>query len=292
MLQEPPRPKRFSKLSLRQLIPNIRSPSRETQISERNHGRVSVRHPRGRAPMLHLRLSKFDSSPIMKAFSAPNRSPNSLQTHLIPRTTQPGSPVEATAAERLGIRHPHYRDTPRDVPLSPLTPDSPWTVVGPTPRASSSNDRAVDPPPSPPVRDGSPPHHTHTRGDTVSSTLSHLQVEVMTLSESPPDPGFVLPIPSRSRMRENFDLSLDDVRPTRGSTYPIPATVSSADSCAKSVVALILHDTRRSRNMSWTRHTTIDLLNPAMKPHIATSHLRTKLSLSRHWTLHGPGSLR
>ncbi|KAF9781262.1 hypothetical protein BJ322DRAFT_265132 [Thelephora terrestris] len=231
VLQEPPKPKRISKLSFRQLIPTIRSPSRETQTSERDHGRVSVRHRRGRAPMLHLRLSGFDINPFMKAFRSPNRSSNSPQTHLIPRATQTGSPIEAS--ERyLGVQDPHYINTPPDAPYSPLTPDSPRTVVGPTPRVSSSSN-PVDLPQSLPVQDEHTHHQSHMRGETMSSTLSHLQVEVMTLSESPPDPGFVLPIPSRSRTRENFDLFLDEARSTRGSIYPTRAIVSSR-ACAES----------------------------------------------------------
>ena len=42
----------------------------------------------------------------------------------------------------------------------------------------------------------------------MSSTASNLQVEVMTLSGSPPDPGFVLPIPSRSWGRRSLNLLL------------------------------------------------------------------------------------
>lgn len=225
MLQEPPRPKRISKLSIRQLFPNLRSPIDETRTFERGHERVSVRYPRGRAPMLHLRLSTFDTNPVFKAFRSPASSSHSFQIHLIPQRSPAMSSVEAVTGHQ-DVRDPRHRDTPPDVPIFPLTPNSPWTMTGTTPRVSSSN-RTAGPRPSTPTRDEHPLRSTHIRGNTISSTLSHLQVEAMTLSESPPDPGFVLPIPSRSGLRQNFDMSPGDPKLTRGSMYPTRTMVCS-----------------------------------------------------------------
>lgn len=57
----------------------------------------------------------------------------------------------------------------------------------------------------------------------MSSTLSNLQAEVMTLSESPPDPGFVLPIPSRSRSRQNYTMpTIDFPQPVVCDALPTP----------------------------------------------------------------------
>ena len=218
MLQEPPKLERISRLSIRQLFPNFRSSRDETQTSERNRERVSVRRPRGRAPTLHLRLSEFDFNPVMKAFRSPASSSHSFQIHLIPQTQPAWSPTEAVTGH-LDVRDLHHRNSPLDVPNSPLTSNSTWTITGPTPRLSSSNQTA-GPGSSTQTQDGHLHHSTHRRGDTMSSTLSHLQAEAMTLSESPPDPGFVLPIPSRSGMRQNFEPSLVDPTQTRGSTYP------------------------------------------------------------------------
>lgn len=206
VLQEPPKSKRISRLLIRQLFPDIRPLSDETRTSECSHERVFVRHSRGRAPMLHLRISEFDMSSVMRALRTPIRSPSSPRTHLIPETT-PTRPAAEFSEGHLDVRYPHRRNAPFNVPASPITPDLLRTVTGPTPRASSSSHRTVNPRSSAPSQD----EHlrpTHTREDTMSSTMSNLQVEVMTLSGSPPDPGFVLPIPSRSRNRQNPHLSL------------------------------------------------------------------------------------
>ena len=173
--------------------------------------------------MLHLRLSGFDVSPVMRALRSPARSPNSLRTHLIPETTPAMPTVEEVSDGYLDVRYPYHRNARSDTPASPITPTSPWTVTGPTPRASSSNNRDSGPRSSTPTQNEHLHHPTHTRGDTMSSTMSNLEVEVVTLSESPPDPGFVLPIPSRSRSRQNFNLS------PGGSTQ---TTVRDLHSCA------------------------------------------------------------
>lgn len=199
MLQEPPKSKRISNLSIRQLIPNIRPPSNETQTSERGNERVSVKHPRGRAPTLHLRLSGFDISPVIRSLRSPAPSPKSLRGHLIPEKTP-------TSEGYLDAQYPRHRITPSDVPTSPITPNSPWTTTGPTREVSSSTDRTARLPT--PTQDENVHHPTHTRRDTMSSTMSNLQVEVMTLSGSPPDPGFVLPIPPRSWSRRGLNLPL------------------------------------------------------------------------------------
>ena len=226
VLQEPPKSKRISRLLIRQLFPDIRPLSDETQTSERSHERVSIRHPRGRAPMLHLRLSEFDMSSVMRALRTPGRSPSSPRTHLIPETT-PTGPTAEFSEGHLDVRYPHRRNAPFDVHASPITPNSPQRVTGPTPRASSSSRRTANPRSSAPSRDENllP---THTREDTMSSTMSNLQVEVMTLSGSPPDPGFVLPIPSRSRSRQNPHLSLTNTQsmvcgPRTCATHPTSA---------------------------------------------------------------------
>lgn len=232
LLQEPPQIKRISRLSIRQLFPNRRSPGGENQTSERGHRRVSVRQPRGRAPMLHLRLSEFDANPVFRALRSPNNSPHSFQTHLISQTPPTVSPVEAVTGHP-NVWDPHHRNAPSDVPISPFTPNSPWTITAPTPRVSSSI-RATGPRQSTPARDELLHQSTHMRGDTVSSTMSHLQVEVMTISESPPDPGFVLPIPSRSGIRQNFDLSLDDPGLTRSWMHPSRTMACVVHPCVKS----------------------------------------------------------
>ena len=195
-------------MSIRQLFPNIRSSSDGTQASEHDHGRVSVRYPRGRAPTLHLRLSEFDINPVMKALRSPTRSPNSFHTHLIPETTQTGPTVGEFSEGYLDAGYPHHRNAPSNVPTSPITPNSPWTVTGPTPGISPFSDQTTGPRLSTPTQDEHLHHPTHTRVDTMSSTVSNLQVEVMTLSGSPPDPGFVLPIPSRSWSRQNLNPPL------------------------------------------------------------------------------------
>ncbi|KAF9648308.1 hypothetical protein BDM02DRAFT_2325746 [Thelephora ganbajun] len=206
-LEEPPKSKRTSRFSIRQLFPNARSTSNETQILECGYERVSVRHPRGRAPMLHLRLSEFDMNPIIKALRPPSRSPSSHHIHLVPKTPPIGTAVY-TGGGYLDVRHPHHRNAPSNLTTEPHTPNSPWTVTGPTPRVGSSGDQTPRPRSPIPTQDGYLHRSIHTRGDTMSSTMSNLQVEVMTLSESPPDPGFVLPIPSRSRSRQKLGLSL------------------------------------------------------------------------------------
>ena len=208
MLQEPSKSKRISKMSIRQLFPNIRSSTGETQTLERDHGRVSVRYPRGRAPTLHLRLSEFDISPVMKAFRSPSRSPSSFHTHLIPETTQAKSTVGEFSEGYLDAGYPRRRNAPSDVPTSPITPNSPWTVAGPTLGFRPSSDQTTGPQLSTPTQDEHSHHPTHMREDTMSSTASDHQVEVMTLSGSPPDPGFVLPIPPRSWGRQNLNLLL------------------------------------------------------------------------------------
>ena len=218
VLHAPPKAKRISKLSIRQLFPKFRPPGDENQISERSHGRVSVRQSRGRAPMLHLRLSEFDMNPIFRVFRSPTNSPHSFRTHLISQTPPTVSPVEAVTGHP-NVWDPHHRNVPSDVPISPFTPNSPWTITAPTPRVSSSI-RTTGPLETTPARDEHPHQSTHMRGDTMSSTLSHLQAEVMTLSESPPDPGFVLPIPSRSGIRQQFGLSLDNPGLTRSWMHP------------------------------------------------------------------------
>lgn len=183
----------------------MRSPGVETQISVLSDERVSVRRPRGRAPTLHLRLSEFDITPIMKTLRSPTGSHNSLRAHLIPEMAPRDSAMESPSEGYLDVQHLFHGNTPSDVPASPTTPNSLWTVTAPTPRANSS-DHTGSPRPSTRTQDGGLHHPTHMRGDTMSSTMSNLQVEVMTLSESPPDPGFVLPIPSRSRSRQNYAM--------------------------------------------------------------------------------------
>lgn len=196
VLQEPLGSKRISRFSVRQFLPSIRTPSDGTQISELGNERVSVTRHRGRAPTLHLRLSEFDMGPVMRALRSSTRSHSSLHAQLIPGRTPTDSVIEAGGGEHQDALHQYRRNPPSDVPSSPATPNSPWAFTGPTPRASSANSRTRD-------RDGDLLQSTHMREDTVSSTMSSLR-EVMTLSESPPDPGFVLPIPSRSRGRLNF----------------------------------------------------------------------------------------
>lgn len=226
VLQEPPHPKRVSKFSFRQLFPSTRSTTGETQTSEHSRERVFVRHPRGRAPALHLRLSGFDVSPIMRTFRSSPRIPDSPEIHLVPQMSLEGPLFEPTMTRHLNSRNPYYGNLPFDAPISPVTPSTPWVVTGPTPRASFSTNNIAGTRPSTPALDERPNTPTHMRGNTMSSTFSHLQVEVMTLSESPPDPGFVLPIPSRSRTRRDFDLSLDDQMLTRGLARPARATDS------------------------------------------------------------------
>jgi len=199
MMQEPSKSKRISRMSIRQLFPNIPSSGDGTRTSERGSRRVSVRYPRGRAPTLHLRLSEFDISPVMRALRSPTRSPNSIHTHLIPETTQTKPTVGEFSEGYLDPGYPHHRSAPSNVPTSPITPNSPWTVTWSTPGVSPSSDQTTNP---------QLHHPTHTREDTMSSTVSNLQVEVMTLSGSPPDPGFVLPIPSRSWGRRSLNLLL------------------------------------------------------------------------------------
>ena len=198
MSRQPPKSKRISKFSIRQLFPNLRSSSDETRISEYGHERVSVRYPRGRAPTLHLRLSEFDVTPFVRALRSPARSPNSLHTHLIPEIAPAGSTVGAVGGG--------YMDAPSDVPISPTTPDSARTPTRRTPEVGSSNTHVEGPQSSVQTQDGHSHRPAHTREDTMSSTMSNLQMEAMTLSGSPPDPGFVLPIPSRSRSRQDFGL--------------------------------------------------------------------------------------
>jgi hypothetical protein len=231
VLQEPLKMNRFSKLSIRQLFPNLGTPSDETQTSERSHGGVSVRHPRGRAPMLHLRLSEFDMNPIIKAFRSPASRSHSFRSHLVPQTPPTVSPAEAVTGH-LDYWDPHHRNIPSDVPISPFTLNSSWTITAPTPRVSSSL-RTAGPRQSTPTQDDLPRHSTHTRENTMSSTLSHLQAEVMTLSGSPPDPGFVLPIPSRSGIRQDFGLSLGDPKLTRGLMYPTRTMACNVHPCVK-----------------------------------------------------------
>ena len=228
VLQQPPKPKRISRFSIRHLLPNIRSPNEETRTPECTHERVSVRYPRGRAPTLHLRLSEFDATPVIKALRSPTRSSNSLRVHLISETAPTRLAVGTVSGGCLDARYSLHRDAPSDVSTSPTTPNSPWTFTGRTPRASSSNNHAGSPLVQ--AQDGNLHHQTHTRGDTMSSTMSNLQVEVMTLSESPPDPGFVLPIPSRSRSRQNFDLSpADSARTVVCDVYSCATNPSCAD---------------------------------------------------------------
>jgi hypothetical protein len=248
MLQEPPKPKRVSKLSIRQLLPNLRSPNNGTQTSERRHERVSIRYPRGRAPVLHLRLSEFDVDPPTKPLRSPTYSTTSLRTYLISQTPPTGSPVEPVPAEHLGLRDPRHRNTPSDVPISPLTPNSPWTITGLIPRVSSSSDGTAGPRSPTQARDKNIHHPTHTREDTMSSTMSNIRVEVMTLSGSPPDPGFVLPIPSRSRIRQNFDMSPDDLRLSHDSMYLTRTAASDFHSCAQNLT-LIWDNLHRNRYM-------------------------------------------
>lgn len=204
-LQEPPKPKRISKMSFRHLLPNIRIPSDESQASERGHERVSVKHPRGRAPTLHLRLSGFDFTPVLKVLRSPPRTPNSFNSHLAHETTPARSIAGRFSEGFLDVRYPRFRNAASSVPASPITPTTPWIVTEPTPRPSSSSDRTANLR-LPTIYDERSHRPAHVREDTMSSTMSNLEVEVMTLSESPPDPGFVLPIPSRSRDRESYGL--------------------------------------------------------------------------------------
>ena len=203
VLQRPPKLKRVSKLSILDFFPSLRSPTDETQMLERGHERVSARYPRSRAPTLHLRLSEPNITPLKKALDSPTHSLNSLHIRLIP---EKASTVEGISEGHLDLRHPFHRHAPSDVPTSPITPNSLWTFTGSTSRISTSNGH--------PARSRSfsrtQNRPTHLRGNTTSSTLSNLRVEVVTLSESPPDPGFVLPIPSRSRSRQELNLTPTD----------------------------------------------------------------------------------
>ena len=208
VLQEPPKSKRASRLSIRQLFPDTRSPGDMAQISERPHERVSVEYPRGRAPRLHLRLSELDFSPIMRTLRSSPRSTNPLHTHLIPETPLAMSMIREVSDDDPDVRYPYHRNVSSDVLISPVTLRSAWPVTGPTSKDSSSTNRAIlAPRPSAPPRDERFHSPCHTRERTMSSTLSNLP-EVMTLSGSPPDPGFVLPIHSRSRGRQNYDRYL------------------------------------------------------------------------------------
>ena len=220
-LQEPPKPKRISKMSFRHLLPHIRTPSDEAQASERGHERVSVKHPRGRAPTLHLRLSGLDFSPVLKALRSPPRTPNSFNSHSVHETTPTRSIAGRFSEGFLDVRYPRFRNAPSSGPASPITPNTPWIVTEPTPRPSFSSDRTANPR-LPTIYDEHSHRPAHVREDTVSSTMSNLGVEVMTLSESPPDPGFVLPIPSRSRDRESHSLHI-----TQTVCYVHPCTAAS-----------------------------------------------------------------
>jgi hypothetical protein len=141
----------------------------------------------------------------MRALRSPNRSPSSFHTHLIPET---GSTVGEFSDGYLYPGYSRHRNAPSDVPTSPSTPNSPWTITEPTLGSSPSSNQTTGPQLSVPTQDEYLHRPTHTREDTMSSTVSNLQVEVVTLSGSPPDPGFVLPIPSRFRSRQNLDLFL------------------------------------------------------------------------------------
>jgi len=276
VLQRPPKSKRVSRFSALQLFSSIRSPGVETQTSELSDERVSVRRPRGRAPTLHLRLSEFDVTPIMKTLRSPTGSHNSLRDHLIPEMTARDSGVETPSY--LDVQHLFHGSAPSDLPTSPSTPNSPWTITGPTPRANSSN-HTRSPQPSTWTQDGGLHHPTHMRGDTMSSTMSNLQVEVMTLSESPPDPGFVLPIPSRSRSRQNYAMPPIDFTQTVVCDVQSPVTItSSAD----------LGRLYRSWALLMIYGLISNLTNSPGQPCRDTSHLRMKvIQSSHHWTPHG-----
>ena len=282
VLQEPPQPKRVSKFSFRQLFPSTRSTNSETQTPEHNCERVFVRHPRGRAPALHLRLSGFDVSPIMRTFRSSPRIPDSPEIRLVPQMSLRRPLVEPTMTRHPNARNPYYGNVPFDAPVSPVTPSTPWVITGPTPRASTSSNNIAGTRPSTPALDERPNTPTHMRGNTMSSTLSHLQVEVMTLSESPPDPGFVLPIPSRSRTRRDLDLSLDDATLTRGLVHPTRATVSHFIATPSVQTVLIRDGRRRTRDMLSNPQATRVPPNPIKIPHHTTSHPRMRNSISRH----------
>jgi hypothetical protein len=235
ILQESPKSNRFSRLSIRNLFSSNRSQNGQTQTSERSHERVSVWQPRGRAPVLQLRLSEFNASPILRGFRTPSHSPSSLQIHLIPET-----PPGPTTGGFLDVLNPSHRKVPFDAPTSPLSPNSPWTTTGSPPNLNVPTNKTAGPQSWTPIQDERDPHLTHTREDTASSTLSHLQVvEVMSLSESPPDPGFVLPIPSRSRKRRGLDSSPDDLMLIPGPTYPTRTSVSDVHYCTNGTTVLI-----------------------------------------------------
>jgi len=264
VLHQPPKSKRISRFSALQLFSSIRSPGAETQISEHSDERVSVRRPRGRAPTLHLRLSEFDVTPIMKTLRSPTGSHNSLRAHLIPEMTPTGSTMEAPSEGYLDVQHLFHGNPPSDVPTSPTTPNSLWTFTGPTPRANSSSNHTGTPRPSSRTQDGTLHHQAHMRGDTMSSTMSNLQMEVMTLSESPPDPGFVLPIPSRSRSRQNYAMP------------PIDFTqivVCDVHSCAANTSSADLGRLCRSWTPPRIHGSTVNLVNSPRQPHRDTPHL-------------------
>jgi len=263
VLQQPPKSKRISRFSARQLFSSIRSPGVETHISERSDERVSVRRPRGRAPTLHLRLSEFDVSPIMKTLRSPTGSHNSLRTHLIPETTPTGSAMETPSEGYLDVQHLFHANPPSDVPTSPTTPDSFWTLTGPTPRANSSSNHVGSPQPSTQTQDGILHHQTHARGDTMSSTMSNLQAEVMTLSESPPDPGFVLPIPSRSRSRHNYGMPPIDFT---------NAVVCGVHSCATNTSSADLACLCRSWTLPRIHGSIVNLIDSPRQPYRDESH--------------------
>ena len=258
VLQQAPKTKRTSRFSIRQLLPNIRSPVGETRTPEYGHERVSVRYPRGRAPTLHLRLSEFDVSPVMRALRSPTRSSNSLRIHLIPETVPAGSTAGAVSGGQLDTRYPFYKDASSDVPATPTTPNSPWVLTEQTTRLSSSNNHTGDLQSPVQVQDGGLYHPTHMRGDTMSSTMSNLQAEVMTLSGSPPDPGFVLPIPSRSRSRQKFDLSPANLAQT---------TVRDVHSCATDTFCADLAYLYRSWGTLGIHRSAMDFTNSPRKSH-------------------------
>ena len=263
VLQQPPKPRRTPRFSALQLFSSIRSPGVETQVSEQSDERVSVRRPRGRAPTLHLRLSEFDVTPIMKTLRSPTGSHNSLRAHLIPEMTPTGSTMEVPSEGYLDVQHLFHGNPPSDVPTSPTTPNSLWTLTGPPPRADSSSNYAGSPRPSTRTQDGTLHHQTHVREDTMSSTMSNLQVEVMTLSESPPDPGFVLPIPSRSRSRQNYTMSPIDFA---------QSLVCDVHSCTTNPRSADSGRLYRSWTPSMIHVSIVTLVTSPRQPHRDTSH--------------------
>lgn len=158
----------------------------------------------------------------MRTLRSSPRSSNPFGTHLSPETPPTVSVIGEIGEDSSDVQYPHHKNTSSDVLISPMT--------GPTPKVSSSTNRTINPRPSTPLQEELAYTPGHTREGTISSTMSNLQMEVMTISGSPPDPGFVLPVPSRSRGRQNYDLYMaSTTRFAVCDTHPCATDLRNAD---------------------------------------------------------------